>query len=111
MPPPRREPHFFTACVSDPGGRRCRAATDADYLRRFLRLENATAGGLAHATYDASADYAAVGAGGGARVPPAAPPTLQRPTLRPADEPCVPRSRAARGCRAAGQGAALKQVC
>lgn len=51
-----KEAHFFTTCVH--AGAACRADNETQYLRDILRVKDAAALGLEHATVDASVDYA-----------------------------------------------------
>jgi hypothetical protein len=57
----RKESHWFSQCKSDMNSPNCYAQSPSQYLREFLRLEEAAAGGLEHITFDASVDYAQKG--------------------------------------------------
>ncbi len=57
----RKESHWFTQCKADLHNENCYAESPSHYMREFLRLEEAVAGGLEHVTFDASVDYAQKG--------------------------------------------------
>jgi Sulfotransferase family len=57
----RKESHWFSQCKADLKSINCHAKSPSDYMREFLRLEEAAVGGLEHVTFDASVDYAQKG--------------------------------------------------
>jgi hypothetical protein len=57
----RKESHWFSQCKVDTNNMNCYAKSPSNYMREFLRLEEAAVGGLEHVTFDASVDYAQKG--------------------------------------------------
>ena len=56
-----KESHWFSQCQVNSSAKNCHAMSTSHYMREFLRLEDAAAGGLEHVTFDASVDYARKG--------------------------------------------------
>lgn len=61
LPGKLKEPHHFSVCQYNLDAPHCMSKSESQYLRDFLRLENATASRLEKVTVDASADYAQAG--------------------------------------------------
>jgi hypothetical protein len=61
LPGVKKEPHWFSVCQNNLKAPHCLPQTEAEYLRDFLRLEDAVASRLELVTLDASADYAGRG--------------------------------------------------
>jgi hypothetical protein len=61
LPGVKKEPHWFSVCQNNLKAPHCLPNTEAEYLRDFLRLEDAVASRLELVTLDASADYAGRG--------------------------------------------------
>lgn len=61
LPGKLKEPHHFSVCQHRLDAPHCMSKSESQYLRDFLRLENATASRLEKVTLDASADYAQAG--------------------------------------------------
>lgn len=55
-----KESHWWSTCAKGADIRGCKARTEGEYLRTFLRVKEAAAANLEVATADTSADYAAV---------------------------------------------------
>lgn len=61
LPGIKKEPHWFSVCQSNLNAPHCLVKNESQYLREFLRLEEAVASRLGLVTVDASADYAGRG--------------------------------------------------
>ena len=61
LPGVKKEPHWFSVCQNNLKAPHCLPQTESEYLRDFLRLEDAVASRLELVTLDASADYAGRG--------------------------------------------------
>jgi len=61
LPGVKKEPHWFSVCQNNLDAPHCLPNTEAEYLKDFLRLEDAVASRLELVTLDASADYAGRG--------------------------------------------------
>lgn len=53
-----KESHYFTVCKHSQISPNCKTHNESEYLRDFLRIEEAAAGRLEKVTVDASVDYA-----------------------------------------------------
>ena len=61
LPGLKKEPHWFSVCQNNLNAPHCLVRNESQYLREFLRLEDAVASRLELVTLDASADYAGKG--------------------------------------------------
>ena len=61
LPGIKKEPHWFSVCQSNLNAPHCLVKNETQYLREFLRLEEAVDSRLSLVTLDASADYAGKG--------------------------------------------------
>ena len=61
LPGIKKEPHWFSVCQHNLNAPHCLPQTEEEYLKDFLKLDEAVASRLEMVTLDASADYAGKG--------------------------------------------------